>query len=90
MIKRRKKNSKFDMLFAQTLVGLVSSFRCDKEEVDMDVANSEAAMLNEAIKAKKLDDDLLIYILGTRNPHQLRATFECYEENFGKSIDQVM
>ncbi|CAK7336561.1 unnamed protein product [Dovyalis caffra] len=70
------------------LVAVVSSYRYDKELVDMNIANSEAAKLHEAIKSKKLDHDDIIHILSTRNFHQLRATFACYEQNFGNSIDQ--
>ncbi|TXG55963.1 hypothetical protein EZV62_017276 [Acer yangbiense] len=70
------------------LLGLVSSFRYDKEMVYMDVANSEAAKLHEAIKAKQLDHDQVVYILGTRNFHQLRETFRCYERNYGIPIKQ--
>lgn len=73
----------------QILVGLVSSFRYDKEVVDMDVAKLEADRLHEAIKTKQLDDDDVVYILGTRNVYQLRTTFECYKQKYGNPIDQV-
>ncbi|KAG8391139.1 hypothetical protein BUALT_Bualt01G0156800 [Buddleja alternifolia] len=70
------------------LVRLVSSYRYDKEVVDSTIANTEAAKLHEAIKAKKLDDDELVSILSTRNIFQLRETFQRYKDNYGKSIDQ--
>ncbi|KDP40509.1 hypothetical protein JCGZ_24508 [Jatropha curcas] len=70
------------------LVGLVSSYRYDKELVDMNLANSEAAKLHEAIKGKQLDHDDIVFVLGTRNVYQLRATFKCYQENFGAPIEQ--
>ncbi|KAL6570077.1 Annexin D3 [Orobanche minor] len=70
------------------LVSLVSSYRYDKEVVDSNIANMEAAKLHEAIEAKKLDDDELVLILSTRNIFQLRKTFKCYTENYGKSVDQ--
>ncbi|MCE3050509.1 hypothetical protein HAX54_047403 [Datura stramonium] len=70
------------------LIGLVRSYRYDKELVDPSTANAEAAILREAIRTKQLDCDNFITILGTRNVHQLRATFECYKQNYGFSIDQ--
>jgi annexin A13 len=70
-------------------VAVASSYRYDKELVDKKVANAEAAKLHEVIKSKKLDQDDIILILSTRNFHQLRATFACYNQNFGNSIDQV-
>ncbi|KAJ6392869.1 hypothetical protein OIU77_022366 [Salix suchowensis] len=70
------------------LVAVASSYRYDKELVDMNVADSEAAKLHEAIKSNKLDKDDISLILSTRNFHQLRATFACYKQSFGNSIDQ--
>ena len=75
---------------SQLLVGLVSSYRYDREVVDSVVANSEASRLDEAIKAKQLDHDHVIWILSTRNAHQLRATFECYKRNYGNPIEKVL
>lgn len=78
--------------FLQILVGLVSSYRYDKEMVRNDVANTEAALLYEAIKKMKKkihgDDDELIRILTTRNVFQLRITFHCYKQTYGKAIDE--
>ncbi|OIT07503.1 PREDICTED: annexin D3-like [Nicotiana attenuata] len=70
------------------LVDLVRSYRYDKELVDPSIANAEAAILREAIRIKQLDSDNFLMILSTRNFHQLRATFECYKQNYGFSIDQ--
>nr|XP_016505752.1 PREDICTED: annexin D3-like [Nicotiana tabacum] len=70
------------------LIGLVRSYRYDKELVDPSLANAEAAILREAIRTKQLDSDNHLMILSTRNFHQLRATFECYKQNYGFSIDQ--
>ena len=70
-------------------MAVASSYRYDKELVDMNVADSEAAKLHEAIKSNKLDQDDILLILSTRNFHQLRATFACYKQSFGNSIDQV-
>ncbi|EYU38265.1 hypothetical protein ABFS82_02G112500 [Erythranthe guttata] len=74
--------------FQKILVSLVSSYRYDKEVVDCNVANIEATKLHEAIKAKKLDSDEFLWILSTRNLYQLRQTFQCYNDNYGKSIDK--
>ncbi|XP_055814370.1 annexin D3-like [Solanum dulcamara] len=70
------------------LIGLARSYRYDKELVDPTTANKEAAILRETIRTKKLDSDNFLLILSTRNVHQLRATFECYKQNYGFSIDQ--
>ncbi|XP_015087251.1 annexin D3-like [Solanum pennellii] len=70
------------------LVSLVSSYRYNKELVDHSTANLEASMLREATRTKQLDSDELVMILSTRNIHQLKATFECYKQNYGLSIDQ--
>lgn len=79
-----------NMCITQLLLGLVSSYRFDREEVDLVVANSEASALHEAIKTKQLDDDHVVWILSTRNIFQLRETFDCYKRSFGNSIDQVL
>ncbi|KAF5729311.1 annexin D3 [Tripterygium wilfordii] len=70
------------------LVGLVGSYRYDKELVDIDVADAEASRLREAIQAKQLDHEDVVYLLSTRNVHQLRATFEYYKQRYGNDIDQ--
>ncbi|KAH7863945.1 hypothetical protein Vadar_023894 [Vaccinium darrowii] len=70
------------------LLSLVSSFRYDKELVDMNVANVEAAKLHDAIQKKHLDHDDVVWILSTRNIFQLKATFECYLQKYESTIDQ--
>ncbi|TMX04805.1 hypothetical protein EJD97_004686 [Solanum chilense] len=74
----------------KVLIGLVRSYRYDKELVDPSIANKESAILRETIRTKQLDSDNFLLILSTRNVHQLRATFECYKQNYGFSIDQDM
>ncbi|XP_015084268.1 annexin D3-like isoform X1 [Solanum pennellii] len=74
----------------KVLIGLVSSYRYDKELVDPSIANKESAILRETIRTKQLDSDNFLLILSTRNVHQLRTTFECYKQNYGFSIDQDM
>lgn len=70
------------------LVGLVTSYRYDKEVVDTDVENLEADRLHEAIKTKDLAHDDVVFILSTRNFYQLRTTFECYKKKHGNPIDK--
>ncbi|XP_030965347.1 annexin D3 [Quercus lobata] len=70
------------------LLGLVSSYRYDKELVDNMIVKSEAATLHEAIKTKQLDHDQVVWILSTRNVFQLRATFDYYKLHYGKPIDK--
>ncbi|XP_023763373.2 annexin D3 [Lactuca sativa] len=65
------------------LVGLVSSFRFDGAVVDLDVADDEASKLQEAVKLKQLDQDIVMWILSTRNVFQLKATFESYHKKYG-------
>ena len=64
---------------------MVSSYRYDKEMVDLDGLGK----LHEAINKKQLDHDEVVWILSTRNVHQLQATFDFYKQNYGNSIDQV-
>lgn len=70
------------------LVGLVTSYRYDKEVVDTDVENLEADRLHEAIKTKDLAHDDVVFILSTRNFYQLRTTFACYKKKHGNPIDK--
>ncbi|KAK4738377.1 hypothetical protein R3W88_002074 [Solanum pinnatisectum] len=72
----------------KVLVNLVSSYRYNKVLVDHGTANLEASKLREATRTKQLGSDELVMILSTRNIHQLKATFKCYKQNYGFSIDQ--
>lgn len=72
----------------QILLGLVSSYRFDGEVVDLAVANYEASKLREAIESKQLDQDFVVWVLATRNIFQLKATFDCYKQNYGNSVDK--
>ncbi|GAB4832253.1 hypothetical protein Ancab_006268 [Ancistrocladus abbreviatus] len=80
--------SQFSPPLRKLLVGLVSSYRQSKEIVDLNVAKSEAAKLHELINGKHLDHDDLMFILSTRNFFQLRATFDCYKQEYGEGIAQ--
>lgn len=68
---------------------LATSFRFDKDMADTEVATIEAGMLREAITAKKLDHDHVLYILGTRSIYQLRATFVAYKQSYENTLDKV-
>lgn len=70
-------------------MGLVSSYRYDKEVVDSIVAILEADKMREAIETKHLDRDDFLWILSTRNVFQLKATFQYYQQKYGNSIYQV-
>ncbi|XP_022967125.1 annexin D3-like [Cucurbita maxima] len=80
--------SSVSMPLRKLLVGLVSSFRHDKEVVESFVADSESDLLHDAIKVKQINRNGVIWILSTRNFFQLRATFACYKQKYGNPIDQ--
>ncbi|KAL3719127.1 hypothetical protein ACJRO7_004128 [Eucalyptus globulus] len=68
------------------LVGLVSAYRFEGEEINARLANSEADVLHNAIKDKAFNHDEVIRILTTRSKAQLRATFNRYRDDQGTSI----
>ncbi|XP_048140526.1 annexin-like protein RJ4 [Rhodamnia argentea] len=68
------------------LVGLVSAYRYEGEEINAGLANSEAVVLHKAIKDKALNHEEVIRILSTRSKAQLRATFNHYRDDQGTSI----
>lgn len=71
-------------------MGLVSSYRCNKEVVNSELAKSEASRLHAAINSKQLEDDDIVWILNTRNFFQLRATFACYRQLYGNALQEVL
>ncbi|XP_071723187.1 annexin-like protein RJ4 [Rutidosis leptorrhynchoides] len=68
------------------LVGLVSAYRFEGEEINARLANSEADVLHNAIRDKAFNHDEVIRILTTRSKAQLRATFNRYRDDQGTSI----
>ncbi|KAJ7949333.1 Annexin [Quillaja saponaria] len=68
------------------LVALVSTFRYGGDEINARLANSEADILHDAIKDKKLNHEEVIRILSTRSKSQLLATFNRYRDDHGSSI----
>lgn len=81
-------NSNVAVPVRKLLLGLVTSYRFDKEVVDTNAAKLEAEHLHNAIKKKELDHDHVVWILGTRNFFQLRATFASYKQEYSTSIDE--
>ncbi|KAI4333015.1 hypothetical protein L6164_017872 [Bauhinia variegata] len=74
----------------QLLVGLVSSFRYDGNEINPKLAETEADILHNAIKEKKGSREEAIRILSTRSKSQLIATFNRYREIHGVSISKKL
>ncbi|KAI4383911.1 hypothetical protein MLD38_009698 [Melastoma candidum] len=72
------------------LVALVSSYRYEGDEVDLQLAESEAGILRDAIKDKALNHEEVIRILTTRSKLQLRATFNSFKDENGTSITKGM
>ncbi|KAF3448778.1 hypothetical protein FNV43_RR09491 [Rhamnella rubrinervis] len=68
------------------LVGLVSAYRYDGEEINTRIGNSEAEILHHAIKDKAFNSDEVIRILTTRSKPQLNAIFNRYREEHATSI----
>lgn len=73
----------------QLLVALVSAYRYDGDEVDTQMAHSEADILHEKIQEKAFNHEELIRILSTRSKAQLKATFNRYRDIHGTSITKV-
>ncbi|XP_030445679.1 annexin-like protein RJ4 [Syzygium oleosum] len=72
------------------LVGLVSAYRYEGEEINARLANSEAVVLHNAIKEKAFTHEEVIRILSTRSKAQLRVTFNRYRDDQGTSITKNM
>ncbi|CAL9159552.1 unnamed protein product [Musa hybrid cultivar] len=77
-------------LFSLLLVALVSTYRYGGDEIDISLAKSEARILQDVIKQKKLNHEETIRILGTRSKAQLNATFNCYREDYGTPIEESL
>jgi len=77
------------MIILQLLVGLVTAFRYEGDEINARLANSEADTLHDAIKDKGFNHEEVIRILTTRSETQLTATFNRYRDDHGCSITKV-
>ncbi|KAF6142889.1 hypothetical protein GIB67_022768 [Kingdonia uniflora] len=72
------------------LVALVSTFKYDGEEVNANLAISEASTLKEAIDGKAYNHEDIIRVLSTRSKAQLRATFNRYKDEHSTSITKTL
>ncbi|XP_052301747.1 annexin-like protein RJ4 [Populus trichocarpa] len=96
--KARYKHSLEEDLAAHTtgdirklLVGLVTAFRYEGDEINARLANSEADTLHDAIKDYKgFNHEEVIRILTTRSKTQLTATFNRYRDDHGSSITKAL
>ncbi|KAG6601138.1 annexin-like protein RJ4 [Cucurbita moschata] len=76
--------------FRKLLVGLVSAYRYNGQEIDARLAKSEAGILEKAIKEKTFHHEDVIRILTTRSKAQLIATFNSYKDANGISISKQL
>ncbi|KAK2440072.1 annexin protein RJ4-like [Trifolium repens] len=75
----------------QLLVGLVSSFRYEGDEINAKLAQAEANIIHESVKEKKgNNEEEVIRILTTRSKTQLVATFNRYRDEHGISISKKL
>ncbi|KAK2386078.1 annexin protein RJ4-like [Trifolium repens] len=75
----------------QLLVGLVSSFRYEGDEINAKLAQTEANIIHESVKEKKgNNEEEVIRILTTRSKTQLVATFNRYRDEHGISISKKL
>ncbi|KAL3735147.1 hypothetical protein ACJRO7_024309 [Eucalyptus globulus] len=74
--------------FHKLLVPLVSSYRYDGDEVNMNVAKAEAKILHEKISEKAYGHEDIIRILATRSKAQVNATLNHYKNEFGNDINK--
>lgn len=77
------------MIILQLLVGLMTAFRYEGDEINARLANSEADILHDAIKDKEFNHEDFIRILTTRSRTQLMATFKRYRDDHGNSITRI-
>ncbi|WOL02741.1 annexin D2 [Canna indica] len=74
--------------FRKLLVPLVSSYKYEGAEVNMNLSKSEAKILHEKIKNKDHNHEDVIRILTTRSKAQLLATFNEYNNEFSNPINK--
>lgn len=72
------------------MVGLVSIYRYNGDEINEKLANSEAQILQNAIKEKAFDhDEEVVRIITTRSKNQVLATLNRFKDDHGSSITKV-
>ncbi|XP_058721762.1 annexin-like protein RJ4 isoform X1 [Vicia villosa] len=75
----------------QLLVGLVSSYRYEGDEINPKLAQTEAGIIHESLKEKKgNNEEEVIRILTTRSKTQLVATFNRYRDEHGVSVSKKL
>lgn len=68
------------------MLALVSTYRYDGDDVNMELARSEAKILHEAVRSggttttTTTAHEELIRVVGTRSKAQLNATFSCFRD----------
>ncbi|KAK6945720.1 Annexin repeat [Dillenia turbinata] len=72
----------------QLLVLLLTAFRYDGAEVNMNLANSEAKILHKCVSDKEYENEDLIRILTTRSKAQLSATLNHFNDQVGNPINK--
>uniref|UniRef100_A0A2N9GBD0 Annexin n=1 Tax=Fagus sylvatica TaxID=28930 RepID=A0A2N9GBD0_FAGSY len=68
----------------------LTAYRYDGHEINEKLAKSEAAILHEAIRDKTFNHEEVIRILTTRSKAQLKASFNRYRDDHGKSITKKL
>ncbi|KAL0736037.1 hypothetical protein Bca4012_012247 [Brassica carinata] len=68
------------------LVATASAYKYDGEEIDENLAHSEAAILHDEILGKVVDHEEAIRVISTRSSVQLCAIFNRYKDIYGRSI----
>ncbi|KAJ1686802.1 hypothetical protein LUZ63_018192 [Rhynchospora breviuscula] len=76
--------------FRKLLFALVGTYRYDGEEINTELAKTEAKILNDAITKGEYNSDEIIRILSTRSKAQLHATFNCYKDAHNLSITKAL
>lgn len=71
-------------------MGVVSAYRCEGNEIDENMAELEANIIDDEIKGKGCkNNEEIIRIVSTRSKPQLNATFNRYRDIHGTSITKV-
>ncbi|KAK6933944.1 Annexin repeat [Dillenia turbinata] len=72
------------------MVALVGVYRYDGDEIDEELAVSEAETLHYFIEENAFGHDEIIRIVSTRSKKQLLATINRYKDNHGTSITKTL
>ncbi|RWR75969.1 annexin A6-like protein [Cinnamomum micranthum f. kanehirae] len=72
------------------LVALVGTYRYYGGEIDTRLAHAEAKALHHAIEERAFGHEEIIRILTTRSKAQLNATFNCYKDEYGTTVNKSL